>query len=272
MGVMSGRCLILALAGVVASVRAQGRATLLDLELTVDGQATKLTLTEGQSYLEAARLACRPMVDPLAIDNCVSGAMTIIVNNYLRRDGEAAGTLASPGVSLVRADLEHYDPVSWAGTSPLHVDIELPVQTQRTVCDSEKCWELNDDDGVPLVNHTLQVPAWTSNTSAAAREVAEALDLWRAGDLALIEQRVSLERTRKSTPVDSRLHRNLDQGPVVSFDGFYPTYFVLHTQSLYFDAQRVKVSGNFRPPNDGDVRVRGPPSGDALGLTFLQAS
>jgi len=88
-----------------------------------------------------------------------------------------------------------------------------------------------------------------------AREVAEALDLWRATDLALVEHRVALERTRKATPLDERLHRAHDSSPVVSFDGFYPTYFVLHNGALFFDAQRVKVSGAFRPPIDGEVCI-----------------
>lgn len=239
--------------------------TLLDLDLTVDGFATKLTLVEGQSYLAAAQAACKPVLEPAAIDNCVGGAMTIIVNQHLAKkappraaaaDEAAPPTLASPGVSLVRGALEHYDPVTWVGASPLHVDIELPVQTRRTVCDAERCWELDDNDGVPVANHTLHVPAWSHDTSGVAREAALALDLWREADLALIEHRVSLERTRKSTPVDSRLRRDATAAPVVSFDGFYPTYFVLHTQGLFFDAQRVKVSGDFHPPRDGDVCVR----------------
>ena len=151
--------------------------------------------------------------------------------------------------------MTHYDPVSFVGDSPLHVDIELPVRTLRTVCDHERCFELSEADGVPAENHTLQVPAWTSNTTAAAKEVADALDLWRAADLAIIEHRVALERTRKATPVDPRLHRTHDAAPIVSFDGFYPPSFVLHTENLYFDAQRVKVGGSFRPPADGDVCI-----------------
>ena len=47
---------------------------LLDLELTVDGMQTKLTLVEGQSYLDAARKACHPVEEASAIDNCVGGA------------------------------------------------------------------------------------------------------------------------------------------------------------------------------------------------------
>ena len=42
---------------------------------------------------------------------------------------------------------------------------------------------------------------------------------------------------------------------MVSFDGFYPVYFVLHNGALFFDAQRVKVSGAFRPPIDGEVCI-----------------
>ena len=128
------------------------------------------------------------------------------------KDGQAADAtaLASPGVSLVRDDLENYDPVSWVGQSPLHVDIELPIQVKRTVCDAERCFELGDDDGVPPENHTLQVPAWSSNLTETAREVAAALDLWREMDLTLVEHRVALERTRKATPLDQRLHRAHD--------------------------------------------------------------
>jgi hypothetical protein len=250
---MASRCIAIVVA-FAAAVSAQ--TELLNLDLTVDGQGTKLLLLEGQSYLDAARRACSPVFEPLAIDNCVGGAMTIIVDQHLRAKEAEGSTLASPGVSLVRdGSVENYDPVSWVGASPLHVDIELPVRTQRTVCDNAKCWELGDDDGVPVANHTLQVPAWTANTSQAAREVAAALDLWREADLALIEHRVALERTRKSTPVDARLHRAVGDAPVVSFDGFYPVYFVLHTSNLFFDAQRVKVSGAFRPPTDGDVCI-----------------
>ena len=234
-------------------------AFLLDLELTVDSTPTRLRLHQVQSYLDAARQACTPTDTPEATDNCVSGAMTIIVNQHLRtaKDGQAADAtaLASPGVSLVRGELEQYDPVSWVGQSPLHVDIELPIQVKRTVCDAESCFELGDDDGVPLENHTLQVPAWSSNLTETAREVAAALDLWREMDLALVEHRVALERTRKATPLDERLHRAHDAAPVVSFDGFYPVYFVLHNGGLYFDAQRVKVSGAFRPPLDGEVCI-----------------
>lgn len=254
----------LARLGEMEALAAGSPPVLLQLDLTVDGHATELVLVEGQSYLAAAQLACAPMVDPLAIDNCVSGAMTIIVNQHLKVKEEAAAAasggavaapLASPGVSLVRSHLENYDPVNFVGSSPLHVDIELPVATRRTVCDAEKCWELDDADGVPVVNHTLQVPAWSANTTATAREVAVALDLWREADLALIEHRVALERTRKSTPVDPRLRRGADESPVVSFDGFYPTYFVLHTTGMFFDAQRTKVGGAFRPPADGDVCI-----------------
>ena len=158
-------------------------------------------------------------------------------------------------MSLVRDDLANYDPVSWVGQSPLHVDIELPIQVKRTVCDAERCFELGDDDGVPPENHTLQVPAWSSNLTETAREVAAALDLWREMDLTLVEHRVALERTRKATPLDQRLHRAHDAAPVVSFDGFYPVYFVLHNGALFFDAQRVKVSGAFRPPIDGEVCI-----------------
>ena len=71
-------------------------------------------------------------------------------------------------MSLVRDDLANYDPVSWVGQSPLHVDIELPIQVKRTVCDAERCFELGDDDGVPPENHTLQVPAWSSNLTAVS--------------------------------------------------------------------------------------------------------
>ena len=155
----------------------------------------------------------------------------------------------------MRDDLANYDPVSWVGQSPLHVDIELPIQVKRTVCDAERCFELGDDDGVPPENHTLQVPAWSSNLTETAREVAAALDLWREMDLTLVEHRVALERTRKATPLDQRLHRAHDAAPVVSFDGFYPVYFVLHNGALFFDAQRVKVSGAFRPPLDGEVCI-----------------
>ena len=279
-------------------------AVLLDLELTVDNTPTRLRLHQDQSFLDAARQACTPTETPEAKDNCVGGAMSIIVNQHLRastvhksklaalstrprcshratwparphrrrerqhpshwlictqaaKDGQAADAtaLASPGVSLVRDDLEKYDPVSWVGQSPLHVDIELPIQVKRTVCDAERCFELGDDDGVPPENHTLQVPAWSSNLTETAREVAAALDLWREMDLTLVEHRVALERTRKATPLDQRLHRAHDSSPVVSFDGFYPVYFVLHNGALFFDAQRVKVSGAFRPPIDGEVCI-----------------
>jgi len=234
-------------------------AVLLDLELTVDNTPTRLRLHQDQSFLDAARQACTPTETPEAKDNCVGGAMSIIVNQHLRqaKDGQAADAtaLASPGVSLVRDDLAKYDPVSWVGQSPLHVDIELPIQVKRTVCDAERCFELGDDDGVPPENHTLQVPAWSSNLTETAREVAAALDLWREMDLTLVEHRVALERTRKATPLDQRLHRAHDAAPVVSFDGFYPVYFVLHNGALFFDAQRVKVSGAFRPPIDGEVCI-----------------
>ena len=39
-----------------------------------------------------------------------------------------------------------------------------------------------------------------------AREVAEALDLWRATDLALVEHRVALERTRKASTLAEPTH------------------------------------------------------------------
>jgi len=240
------------------------QSELLALDLTVDGKASRLVLREGQPYVEAARLACASTTDPFATDNCVSGAVTIIVQQHLLKkkmnDTNDATTpvsavLASPGVSLVKGSLANYDPVSFQGESPLHVDIEVPLQTVRTVCDSDKCWELDDSDGSPPENHTLRVPAWASNASETAREVAHLLDLWRAEDVALLEHRVALERTRKATPVDDRLVRSSDDAPVVSFDGFYPAYFVLHTSSLFFDAQRVKVAGKFYPPLDGDVCV-----------------
>ncbi|KAJ8612846.1 hypothetical protein CTAYLR_002086 [Chrysophaeum taylorii] len=236
-------------------VKAQESAELLALDLTVDGQATRLVLKEGQAYVDAARQACKSTTEPFATDNCVSGAVSIIVAQHLRRSEGSANTLASPGLSLVRETLANYDPVKYDGNSPLHVDIELPIQTKRTVCDSEQCWELDAVDGVPPANHTLHVPAWAANTSATSREVASVLDLWRAEDVALLEHRVALERTRKATPVDIRLHRTAADAPVASFDGFYPTYFVLHTPSLYFDAQRIKVAGSFYPPDDGDVCV-----------------
>merc|ERR1719326_2789379 len=106
---------------------------------------TPLRLHQDQSFLDAARQACTPTETPEAKDNCVGGAMSIIVNQHLRaaKDGQAADAtaLASPGVSLVRDDLEKYDPVSWVGQSPLHVDIELPIQVKRTVCDAERCFE-----------------------------------------------------------------------------------------------------------------------------------
>ena len=166
-------------------------AVLLDLELTVDNTPTRLRLHQDQSFLDAARQACTPTETPEAKDNCVGGAMSIIVNQHLRastvhksklaalstrprcshratwparphrrrerqhpshwlictqaaKDGQAADAtaLASPGVSLVRDELEKYDPVSWVGQSPLHVDIELPIQVKRTVCDAERCFEL----------------------------------------------------------------------------------------------------------------------------------
>ena len=85
-------------------------AVLLDLELTVDNTPTRLRLHQDQSFLDAARQACTPTETPEAKDNCVGGAMSIIVNQHLRqaKDGQAADAtaLASPGVSLVRDDLE----------------------------------------------------------------------------------------------------------------------------------------------------------------------
>ena len=232
-----------------ALARAQEQP-LLSLDLTVDGRATRLVLKEGQAYVEAARLACASTTEPFATDNCVSGAVNIIVAEHLAK--KTANTLASPGVSLVKDTLANYDPLHFDGPSPLHVDIELPLQTRRTVCDSDRCWDLLED---PPTNHTLRVPAWASDPGAAADEVAEVLDLWRAEDRALLESRVALERTRKATPIDPRLRRSADDVPVVSFDGFYPPYFVLHTSSLYLDAQRVKVAGAFHPPDDGDLCV-----------------
>lgn len=230
-------------------------AELLSLDLTVDGTATRLVLREGQAYVDAAREACQSTSEPFATDNCVSGAVSIIVSQHLRRNEESANSLASPGVSLVREGIANYDPIDYQGSSPLHVDIELPIQTRRTVCDSERCWELDAGDGVPRSNHTLHVPAWIADTTEAAKEVASALDLWRAEDVALLEHRVALERTRKATPIDHRLHRPSNEAPAVSFDGFYPPYFVLHTASLYFDAQRVKVAGSFYPPENGEVCI-----------------
>ncbi|KAJ1460134.1 hypothetical protein M885DRAFT_23232 [Pelagophyceae sp. CCMP2097] len=232
---------------------AQTMAPLLDLDLTVDGEATKLVLHEGQAYIDAARAACSATKEAAATDNCVSGAVSLIVAMHLRKKDASADSLASPGLSLVREMLQNYDPASFIGISPLHVDIELPIQTRRTVCDDSKCWELDAADGMPASNHTLQVPAWEASPAETAREVAKQLDLWRAEDVALIEHRVALERTRKATPVDLRLHRAPDDEPVVSFDGFYPPYFVLHNSGLYFD--RVKVAGAFRPPVDGQVCI-----------------
>jgi len=244
---LSSSLLLLALS------RAAAQEPLLALDLTVDGKASRLVLREGQAYVDAARQACASTTEPFATDNCVSGAVTLIVQQHLQKKENATTrsqqVLASPGVSLVRDGLANYDPLSFEGKSPLHVDIELPIQTRRTVCDSERCWEL-DETGQ---NHTLRVPAWAFNATEAAGEVASVLDLWRAEDLALLESRVALERTRKATPVDPRLRRR--DGAVVSFDGFYPPYFVLHTASLFFDAQRVKVAGAFHPPDDGDVCV-----------------
>lgn len=234
---------------------AMERAELLSLDLTVDGEATRLVLHEGQSYIDAAREACRSTSEPFATDNCVSGAVSIIVSQHLRQNESTQASLASPGLSLVRDGLANYDPVDFQGESPLHVEIELPLQTRRTVCDEERCWDLDEGDGVPRANHTLHVPSWLSNTTEAAAEVASALDLWRAEDLALLEHRVALERTRKATPVDEKLKRDSNESPVVSFDGFYPPYFVLHTESLFFDAQRVKVAGAFYPPVSGNVCV-----------------
>ena len=150
-------------------------AVLLDLELTVDNTPTRLRLHQDQSFLDAARQACTPTETPEAKDNCVGGAMSIIVNQHLRqaKDGQAADAtaLASPGVSLVRGDLEKYDPVSWVGQSPLHVDIELPIQVKRTVCDAERCFELGDDDGVPPENHTLQA-VWKSTSELGLCEAS----------------------------------------------------------------------------------------------------
>ena len=112
----SPRCAIVV--AFAAAVSAQ--TELLNLDLTVDGQGTKLLLLEGQSYLDAARRACSPVFEPLAIDNCVGGAMTIIVDQHLRAKEAEGSTLASPGVSLVRdGSVENYDPVSWVGASPL---------------------------------------------------------------------------------------------------------------------------------------------------------
>ena len=195
-------------------------AVLLDLELTVDNTPTRLRLHQDQSFLDAARQACTPTETPEAKDNCVGGAMSIIVNQHLRastvhksklaalstrprcshratwparphrrrerqhpshwlictqaaKDGQAADAtaLASPGVSLVRDELEKYDPVSWVGQSPLHVDIELPIQVKRTVCDAERCFELGDDDGVPPENHTLQA-VWKSTSELGLCEAS----------------------------------------------------------------------------------------------------
>ena len=83
-------------------------AVLLDLELTVDSTPTRLRLHQDQSYLDAARQACTPTDTPEATDNCVSGAMTIIVNQHLRtaKDGQAAA-LAAGGVDCAPDRLRH---------------------------------------------------------------------------------------------------------------------------------------------------------------------
>ena len=64
-------------------------AVLLDLELTVDNTPTRLRLHQDQSFLDAARQACTPTETPEAKDNCVGGAMSIIVNQHLRARNSA---------------------------------------------------------------------------------------------------------------------------------------------------------------------------------------
>lgn len=74
--------------------------------------------------------------------------------------------------------------------------------------------------------------------------------------------------TRKSNPIDPRLRQAEEAGSpraVVSFDEYYPSYFVLHWPTLIFDWNRVKVAGAFLPPIDGEVCVKVELKVDALG-------
>jgi hypothetical protein len=88
------------------------------------------------------------------------------------------------------------------------------------------------------------------------------IGFWKAADVNLIKNKIALEATRKSNPIDPRL-RQAEEATVagspravVSFDEYYPRYFVLHWPTLIFDWNRVKVGGAFQPPHDGQVCVR----------------
>ena len=241
--------------------RRRPASLLLDLELTVDNTPTRLRLHQDQS-LDAARQACTPTETPEAkdtrwrrdVDYREPAPAPGLTGQVTDADG-----FGLPGVSLVRDDLEKYDPVSWVGQSPLHVDIELPIQVTHR----------SDVKGASNRTTTACRRRTTRCKSSRGRRTSisrTARGRCRSGsgremDLTLVEHRVALERTRKATPLDQRLHRAHDSSPVVSFDGFYPVYFVAYNGALFFDAQRVKVSGAFRPPIDGAGLHRG----DVLG-------
>jgi hypothetical protein len=249
---------------------------LIRLTVTVNDHAVDLVLRERETLLQAAVNLCDSdkvgldkEIQPFERDKCVVDAVTIMGSQLgvpVSERSIGPALFNTTGVGTVG----HYDPHTTGGSAKMHVAIEVPIQVD------------NGDAENTTQELKLRVAPWTTATEAAtnvARRYHQHSDLpsmrkltnypiryslgfWKAADLNLIKNKIGLEATRKSNPIDPRL-RQAEEATVagspravVSFDEYYPRYFVLHWPTLIFDWNRVKVAGAFLPPHDGEVCIR----------------
>lgn len=223
------------------------------LNVNVNGRFLPLILYEGQSITGAASGFCDstavglPLVEkPQQRDKCVVDTVSILANEL---GMVQTISQASIGPILVntsgRGSVGFFDPKDTGGSSKLHIEIQMPLQVENGASNSSKA------------EYVLRVPPWTS-AEVSAEKAVKTIGLWKAEDYVLIRNKIRLEKTRKSTPVESVLRAINDEWkvPAVSFDEFFPSYFILHWPVIFLDWNRIKVAGPFFPPADGSVCVQ----------------
>jgi hypothetical protein len=210
-------------------------------------------LYEGQSISGAATSFCdSPAVGlpklekPEERDRCVVDTAGILASQVGMTHTISAASIGPILVNTTgKGTIGFFDPKDTGGSSKLHIEIHMPLQVG------------SDDPNSTISEYTLRVPPWVSAESATSNAV-QTMKLWKSSDYVLMRNKIRLEQTRKSPPVEDALqvvNQNW-QSPAVSFDEFFPSHFVLHWPVIYADWNRVKIAGPFFPPVDGSVCIQ----------------